>query len=60
MDTKVRKLTTFYRMHHPKEFIESFFASRENGQRGLIQLELANKTTIIGLKKYLHTSTDWS
>ena len=33
--------------------------SRENTERELIQLELSYKTTTIGLKKYLDTTTDW-
>ena len=32
---------------------------RENGGRQLVQLELIYKTTTIGLKKYLDTTTDW-
>ena len=30
MDTKVRKLTTCHRMHHPRANIECFYVRREN------------------------------
>ena len=59
MDTKVRELIICHWMHHPRADIEHFYIKRENGGRGLIQLELAYKTTTIELKKYLNTTTDW-
>ena len=46
-------------MHHPRADIVHLYIKRENGGRGLIQLELTYKTTTIGLKKYLDTTTDW-
>ena len=59
MDTKVRKLITCHRIHHPRADIERHYVKRENDGRGLIQLELTYKTITIGLKKYLDTTTDW-
>ena len=58
-DVKVRKLITCYRMHHPRADTEHSNVKRENGERGFILLELTNKITTIGLKKYLDTTTDW-
>ena len=58
MDTKVRKLMICQRMHHPRVDIEHLYIKRENGGRGLIQLELTNKTTTTRLLKYLDTTTD--
>ena len=46
-------------MHHPKVVIECLYIKWENDGRELIQLELTYKTTTIGLKKYLDTTTDW-
>ncbi len=39
-------------MHHPREDIERLHVKNENGGRGLIQQEMAYKTTTVGLKKY--------
>ena len=46
-------------MHHPRADIERLYIKRENNGRGLIQRELTDKTTIVGSKKYLDTTTDW-
>ena len=58
MCIKVRKLIICLRMHHPRENIKCLNVKRENGERGLIQLVLTNKTTNIGVNKYLDT-LDW-
>ena len=58
MDTKVRKLITCHRIHHPRVDRESLHLKRENSRQGLTQLKLTYKTTTIGLKKYLYTTTD--
>ncbi len=42
-----------------QKYFQVQFIDRENTERELIQLELAYKTTTIGLKKYLDTTTDW-
>ena len=49
MDTRVRKLITCHRLHHSRADIECPYVKRENSGRGLIQLELTNKTTTIWL-----------
>ena len=59
MDTKVRKLKTCHRIHHPIADTECLYVRRENGGRCLIQKELTYKITTIRLKKYLDTTTDW-
>ena len=46
-------------MHQPKAHIEGLSIKRENSGRGLIKLELTNKTTTSGLKKYYETPPDW-
>ena len=51
MDTKVRELITCHRMHHPIANIDNLYNKRENGGWCI--------TTMIGLKKYLETTTDW-
>ena len=59
MDTKIRKLITCNRMHHPKADVDRLYIPRKEGGRGLIQLELSLKTTTIGMQKYLETAKDW-
>ena len=59
IDTKIRKLLTVNRMHHPKADIDRLYVPRADGGRGMIQLELTFKTTTIGLHKYLSTTKDW-
>ena len=59
IDTKIRKLLTTHRMHHPKSDVDRLYVPQKEGGRGLIQLELTYKTTTIGLKKYLETNDDW-
>ena len=43
LDRKTRKLLTLERMHHPKSDWERFYLPRNEGVRGLIQLETAYK-----------------
>ena len=57
MNTNVRKLTTYNKIHHPRED-RNISVKGENGKRSLIQRELTNKTIIIGLNKYLDITTD--
>ena len=45
-------------MHHPRADIERLYIKRKNGGRGLIQLELIYKITIIRLNKYFDATTD--
>ena len=60
MDSKIRKLMTIHRMHHPKADVDRIYIPRNNGGRGLLQLELSYKTTTIGLKRYLENTVDWT
>ena len=46
-------------MHHPKTDVERPYVSRQEGGRGLMQLELSFKTTTVGLHKYYSTTNDW-
>ena len=59
MDTKIRKLMTCNRMHHPKADVDRLYILQNEGGRGMIQLELTLKTTTISMKKYLETTKDW-
>ena len=59
VDTKICKLLTFNRMHHPKADIDRLYIPRNERGRRMIQLELSYKTSTIGLHKYLTTTTDW-
>ena len=58
MDRKTRKLLTMERMHHPKSDVDRLYLPRDQGGRGLTQLEMTYKTTTIGLYHYLNTSKD--
>ena len=58
LDTKTRKFLTMYKMHHPKSDVDRLYLPRTEGGRGLVQLELSYKTTIIGFNKYLQETED--
>ena len=45
-------------MHHPKSDVDRLYLPRTDGGRGLNQLEMAYETTLIGLGRYLETTTD--
>ena len=45
-------------MHHPKADMDRMYLPRNEGGRGLIQLETAYKTATIGLDTYLDTKND--
>ena len=49
MDTKIRKLLTCNRMHHPKADVERLHVPRREGGREWMQLEINFKTTTTGL-----------
>ena len=57
MDIKVRKRITRHWMHHPWDDIEYLYDKKENGRKGLYQLEWTYKTNTIGWKKYLDITT---
>ena len=52
LDRKTRKLLTLERMHHPRADVDQMYLPRNEGGRGLIQLEIAYKTATIGLDAY--------
>ena len=58
LDRKKRKLRTLQRMHHPKADMDRMYLLRNEGGRGLIQLQTAYKTATIGLDTYLDTKND--
>ena len=45
-------------MNHPKTDVERIYLPREMRGRGLAQLELAYKTTTVGLNVYLEQTDD--
>ena len=59
IDTKIRKLMSCNRMHHPTADVDRLYIPRKDGGRGLIQLELSVKTATIGLQRYIETTKDW-
>ena len=58
LDTKTRKFLTMYRMHHPKADVDWLYLPRNEGGRGLIQVELTYKITTADLETYLRESKD--
>ena len=59
LDAKIRKQFTCHRLHHPKSDVDRLYVQRKAGGRGMIQLELSYKTSVIGLNQYLDTTNDW-
>ena len=45
-------------MHHPKSDVDRLQIPRDEGRKGMIQLELSYKTSTIGQHKYLTATTD--
>lgn len=44
--------------HHPKADVERLYISRKSGGRGLIELESAHATAIVGLNEYIQLGKD--
>ena len=59
LDRKTRKLLTIHRSHHPKADVDRIYLKRAEGGRGLLQIEMSEKTSIIGLNSYLESTRDW-
>ena len=59
VDTKIRKLLTIHRMHHPKSDVNRLYFPRKDVGRGLVQLELSLIISIIGMYTYLNNTNDW-
>ena len=51
LDMKIRKLLTCNGMHHAKADVERLYIPRNEGGRGMIQLEFSYKTTTIAQHK---------
>ena len=45
--------------HHPKSDVNRLYLPHKEGGRGLVQLELSLKTSIIGMNTYLNNTKDW-
>jgi hypothetical protein len=56
LDTKTRKMLTINRAHHPKAAVQRLYLPRNEGGRGLLEIEQTFKTEIIGLGKYLESN----
>ena len=59
LDTKIKRQLTCHRMHHPKSNIHRLYLQRNDGRRGLIQLETFYKSSTIELFHYLSNTEDW-
>ena len=59
LDTKIRKLLTCNRMHHPKAHIDRLYIPRKLGGRRMIQRDLNYKTSTVGQRIYLTKTTNW-
>ena len=58
MGRKTRKLLTSHHMHHPKADVDRLYLPDNRGGRGMIQLEMAYKTTTIAMSTYLSNTPD--
>ncbi|XP_047501775.1 uncharacterized protein LOC125047544 [Penaeus chinensis] len=58
MDRKTRKLLTKYGVLHPKADKDRIYIPRSSGGRGLIELESAYKSAIVGLSEYIKRGDD--
>ena len=56
IDRKIGKLMTLNKMHHPKADVNRMYIPRKEQGRGITNLEMAFKTTTIGLNSYLQPS----
>lgn len=57
---KIRVKLTKYRMHHPKSAIERTMLKRNEGGRGILDIELIHKGQICRLKNYFHNKANES
>ena len=57
--TKIRKLSIYYKMHHPKADKDRLYLPRNEGGKSFIQTKIAYKTATIELHKHLQTTKDW-
>ena len=59
VDTKIRSLLTMHRMHHSNSGVTRLYLPRKEGGRGVVQLELFLKTSIIGMEACLNNKKYW-
>ena len=59
IDTKIRELLIWNRIHHPKADVDSCYLAKGKGGRVMIQLKSTYKTKLIGKMKYLEITEDW-
>ena len=58
LDRRTRKLMTMHKALHPKSNVERLYLPRKEGGRGLISIEDATRTAILGLQKYIQESEE--
>jgi hypothetical protein len=52
IDRKTKNMLTMYKMHHPKADIGRLYVKRNEGDRGMVQVEAAYKAEIINIAIY--------
>jgi len=58
LDHKTRKLLTIHGQHHPKADVDRLYVPRQQGGRGLIQLEAVHAVEITKLVEYVDRKED--
>ena len=58
LDRKTRKFLTMNGIHHPKSDVDRLYLPRQEGGRGLVQIENSYKISTVGLEKYLREKDD--
>lgn len=58
MDRKTRKILTMGGIHHPNADVHRLYIKRKDGGRGLIELESAYNSSIVGLNAYIRQGKD--
>ena len=53
------KLLPMHRMYLPKSDMNKLFLPRKEGGRGLVQLELSLKMSVVIMDTYLNNANDW-
>ena len=59
VDTKIRRLLTMHRTHHPKSDVNRLNLPCKEVGWGLVQLEIYLKTSVTGMDTYLNNTNDW-
>ena len=58
MDRRTRKLLTMHHMMHPKADVHRLYVSRQQGGRGLRQIEAVHRNSITNLARYVANKGD--